>query len=55
MLMEQRTGAATLWYDQGDAAAGVEVKDEGLTVAAELETLGRREEDDEAKRYEGEK
>ena len=37
MLMEQRSGVAILWYVQGDAAAGVEVEDEGLAAAAELE------------------
>ena len=35
--MEQRSGAAILWYDQGDAAAGVEVEDENLAAAAELQ------------------
>ena len=37
MLIKQRSGAAILWYDQGDAAAGVEVEDEDLAAAAELE------------------
>ena len=37
MMMEQRRGAAILWCVQGDAAAGVEVEDEDLAAAAELE------------------
>ena len=37
MLMEQGRGATILWYVLGDAAAGVEVEDEDLAAAAELE------------------
>ena len=55
MLMEQRSGAVILWYDQGDAAAGVEVEDEDLASAAELEALGRREGEHKVKRHEGER
>ena len=37
MLIEQRSGAAIVWYDHGDAAAEVKVDDEDLAAAAELE------------------
>ena len=37
MLSGQRSGTTVFWSDQGDAAAGVEVEDEDLAAAAELE------------------
>ena len=53
MLMEQRGSAAFLWYDQVDAAAGVEAEAK-VDGGGGAPKVGQREEEDEVKRYWGE-
>ena len=54
MLMEERRGAAILWCVQGDAAAGVEAEAK-VDGGGGAPKVGQREEEDNAKRHEGEK
>ena len=53
MLMGQRRGTAVLWSIQGDAAAGVEVGDEGRRRRSSC-GLVRREEEEECEKERGE-
>ena len=53
MLIGQRSGAAVFWSVQGDAAAGVEVGDEGRRRRSSCGMV-RREEEEEGEKEMGE-
>ena len=55
MLIGQRSGAAVFWFVQGDAAAGVEVGDEGRWRRGSCRLGGREEEEIEKEKEKNER